>query len=395
MWAEKSVFEDTVINLKLNEPKSRVIYVKERFKQLVGKRLYKFMNRKCCKEAIMRLEKNEDFELLYFSSYFECYESFRIFEKNSRFFGLSKNPRDEKNTNKTIMNPKMFTQRVDKMIEKDLEKLSDNPEKSMPYKFYLNFLCKRKSVLDKNSAQKTFKLLVKKCFDDLKSKMLKKEIFFHIGGKYNVNYYFKELYNQAGKAVKEFQEKYEIADLKYKDVIFQKICESFHENLFNLQANIIDDLFKTDFIEEQVSKIFGIDVKFPDDISNVENIIFDCLNMLTYLSDFYCISGDSIYNTFNYPLIFNTEHKCKIVSCLKIQFDTQFSNDFVKIEAFNEKGGKVEFNRNVHYALKFNSNWEIYCTLEVLNKLNIKKIKIAIKRKKLCKTIELNKYLSN
>jgi hypothetical protein len=392
MWAEKSVIEDTVINLKLNEPKSRVIYIKERFKQLVGKRLYKFINRECCKEAIMKLEKNEDFELLYFSSYFECYESFRMFEKNSRFFGLSKNPRHEKNTNKTIMNPKMFMQRVDKMIKKDLEKLSYNPESSMLYKFYLNFFCKRKSVLNKKLAQKTFKLLVRKCFDDLKSKMLKKEIFFLIGGKYDVNYYFKELYKQAREAVEKFQEKYEIADLKYKDVIFQKICESFHENLFKLQANIIDDLFKTNFIKKQVSKIFGIDVKFSDDISNIENIVFDCLNMLTYLSDFYCISGDSMYNTFNYPLIFNTEHKCKIVSCLKIQFDTQFSNDFLKIEAFDEKGEKVEFKRNVHYSLKFNSNWEIYCTLEVLTRLNIKKIKIVTLHKKLCETIEISIY---
>jgi hypothetical protein len=217
--------------------------------------------------------------------------------------------------------------------------------------------------------------------------------FFHVGGKYNVDYYYKELYKQAREAVKEFQEKYEVAGLKYKDVIFHKICESFHENLLELQKNVIDDLFKTVFIKEQVSKIFGIDVKFSDDISNIEKIIFDCLNMLTYLSDFYCISGDSIHNTFNYPLIFNTEHKCKIVSCLKIQFDTQFSNDFVKIEAFNEKGEKVEFNRNVHYALKFNFNWEIYCTLEVLTRLNIKKIKIVTSRMKLCETIELYKYL--
>jgi hypothetical protein len=341
----------------------------------------------------MKLEKNEDFKLLYFSSYFECYESFRMFEKNSRFFGLSKNPRHKKITNKTIMNPKMFMQRVDKMIKRDLEKLSGNSESSMLYKFYLNFFDKRKSVLNKKSTQKTYKLLVRKCFDDLKSKMLKKEIFFHVGGNYDVNYYFKELYKQAREAVKKFQEKYEIADLKDKNVIFQKICESFHENLLKLQKNVIDDLFKTDFIEEQVLKILGLDGKFSDDISNIEDIVFDCINMLTYLSDFYCISGDSIYNTFNYPLIFNTEHKCKIVSCLKIQFDTQFSNDFVKIEAFNEKGGKVEFNRNVHYALKFNSNWEIYCTLEVLKKLNIKKIKIATLHKKLCKTFEINKYL--
>ncbi|EOB14401.1 hypothetical protein NBO_28g0040 [Nosema bombycis CQ1] len=296
------------------------------------------------------------------------------------------------------MHPTKFMQRINKMIEEDLEKLSSKKEKNMFCNICESFVCgscKSKGVSDKNSALRTYKFLLEKCFIDLQSKMLDKKLFFHVWGKYDADYYFVELYNQARKLIPEYQEDFEIAEFEDKNVVFQEICESLYDSLKKLQKKVFDELFESDFIHKQFSQLLGKDFKTIDDIFTIEHIVLDYVNMLTYLSKFYKNSDGTDFYNYHYPLNFNSSYKCKIVSYLKITLKTNYYNNFKKIEAFNEKGERVEFEKNVHYFIKLHSDCEFYCALEILRKLNIKKIKITTLQNDFCKMVKVDEYLRN
>jgi hypothetical protein len=98
--------------------------------------------------------------------------------------------------------------------------------------------------------------------------------------------------------------------------------------------------------------------------------------MLVYVSNFEFSFDKSLLSTYYYPPIYIDNYNCRIISGIEINL-IAWINDLEVIEALDNKGQKVAFEKDVHYFI--NDVYKLYCTSNVLKEINIKTINLKSK----------------
>jgi hypothetical protein len=238
----------------------------------------------------------------------------------------------------------------------------------------------------------TLKFLIQRGVNDIKDKILKKDIFFQIGGKYNVDYYIDEFFCRIYKLAKTNQEVFQIAENDEKIKILNYFDRFVHESMKELQKMVIEDLFEKGYLYEHFSSVFGKNIKTFDYYAVAEKILCDYQNMLAYIAHCDHSFKKKSVSSYYYPPVFIDSYNCKIISGIEFRLLNEYKNHSVFIEAFDNEGRKVIFKREEHYFIQSDF---LYCTSDILRAMNIEEIDLISQRFGFIKRIKVYEYLQS
>jgi hypothetical protein len=400
---EKNV-ENNDINMKCDGIEIRLFRIKERIVGFTCMELLKHneyisrIDENMLKEGLKSMENDAAFELYNFKNYSECLESLKNFVKTLRRFKLvmdsdstvlkTDGPID---TTTTLMDSE-FIFRLNEKFNEDIKKHNVNCSKSKLRRFFC-ISCKNKNNLNDvqktNEASSPLRSLFNICCDHLKDEMLKNNIFFPIGNKYDIDYYLKELYKQIFKSINCRQEYYDVNNPENNSSMLRGLINLFDCFLDKLQATAVRDLCESEYIQKYFSGLLGREVKTLEDYINVEKIVCDYHNMFLYIDNLaFRIKGQCVLFPYFQP-IFNDTYNYRIIDGIEIT--VRFPAEFEIFKAFDVEGNSILMERNTDYFL--DKIGRIYCTSEVLKKKNIYEIEIISSVYKFSKRFKIDEYL--
>jgi hypothetical protein len=278
-WLEKSS-QNSLINLKNNEEKSRNIYIKERIDRFIDMDILKFNTyvQEFGEEKLLEdLSKDKDFDLYYFDNYSKCLKSLADLIKNFQHLKIVEDTvlEEEIDTN-TSMKVSEFAKRVYEKIQEDSKKQLSFSEEGNLSKFH---------------------------------------------------------------------------------------ADSFYDS---------DDIARQAIV--------------------MESRICDFYNLLVYVSGLRYSLSKSNLSTHYFPPIFIDNYDLKIVSGLEIKLKDENKDYLRYIEAFDDKGNKVNIRERDHYYII--QDRILFFTAEILKQLNIQEVKISTKKKSI-KVFKVEEFLRN
>lgn len=380
-WFEKS--SNNIIKLKFDEDEARLISIKEklgRFIRLHLNKFHEYISTFGSENILRSLEKEYNFDLFYFNSYSNCLKNLKKFVVSFQYLKLLEDEDSKVSIDiNTNMKVNEFMKRIITTIDEDFKKIEDNfvgGRLKTSFEVFYNCFYKTKDLFNKKFAVIDFKSLIKKCLNNLKDDILNNHIILPIGGNYDIVFYINELCVRAYESISTNQKGYSVDKPEVNDYVFSIIKKSFYNSIRELQESIMKDISKFEHVQQHFSELLGKKLETCDDNVIVEKIICDYHSMLVYVSNFGFSFDKSLLSTYYYPPIYIDNYNCRIISGIEINL-IAWINDLEVIEALDNKGQKVAFEKDVHYFI--NDVYKLYCTSNVLKEINIKTINLKSK----------------
>jgi hypothetical protein len=366
------------IKLKSDGINIRMHHIKDIFAEFVYMKLLKlnesiiFLDEKRTKGLF---EGDVDFNLHFFDNYSECLKNFKTFVSELNYFYLEKHYVERAVF--TAMHSGKTTLKVSELKDFLVNKFNEEMEKT-------------NNNIEQNESIIFLKFLYKKHCDYFIKEMLKNNIFFPIGDKFNIEFYLLSIFEYILKSIKSRHRIFEASNSEKKKSILNKMLIIFDSYLERLGVTATKELCESAYVHNHFSGLLKKKIETLEDYVAIEKMVCDYHNMFVYITNLTRKVLNPFLKLLKYvsPIFIDNYHQ-KIVDAIEIIFRNDA--DFIEICGLDCESNKVILEKDTDYYL--NNYGKFFCTIDNLKKKNIVESEIVSVVRKFGKKFKVVKYL--
>jgi hypothetical protein len=232
----------------------------------------------------------------------------------------------------------------------------------------------------------SIKKILDKCFDILVKNFETNNLFFPVGGKYNLQFYYGKLQEIVCKRIINLVDDYFNEDFVGKENALRNLEDKLRRQIHHLSLTAFYDLFKTDYIFKHFANVYGQNFKTQEDYVCLDKILCDYFS--TFLFIFHSVYPD--HPVCYIPPVFVNDFDYNLVSCIEIDEECLHRNKHIM--ALDDNGYEVKLYEDVHYFVK---GLKRYYSYDVIKRMNIYEFDLASYDINSSKRLKVYDFLNN